>query len=511
MIPHYLNLLGQTLFDSFATDAERRWAWQVVQAIRQRYPQADQWTTGGEQAGYMDLRFGCREPDKTRASTVLFQLIRTGSGPTCHLSGRVSRQPPELRTITAATHPQPADVERWLDEVAVIVSPLLRKLSRAGSRVPLDYASPEVATNADPDLDDLLPDEPADDTLAPPPPALNLILHGPPGTGKTHATVDEALAILDPAFVARHPEAPLATPAQRAQRRQQLKARFDALAQAGRVRFVTFHQSLSYEEFVEGLRAERDEAAGGLVYPVVAGVFKALCQQAAQDVGQPYVLVIDEINRGNVSRIFGELLTLIEPSKRTGADEALSVTLPYSREPFGVPPNLHLIGTMNTADRSLAGLDIALRRRFTFQEMPPRPELLRGVTVVDVDLGELLAVMNARIEVLLDREHLLGHAYFMPLTRPGAATLPALARVFRQQVVPLLQEYFFEDWERIGWVLNDPAKRAEHRFVRQGGARTLAELFGAEVAGQLSDRRWRLNEPAFASIESYRGILARPA
>lgn len=215
------------------------------------------------------------------------------------------------------------------------------------------------------------------------------------------------------------------------------------------------------------------------------------------------VLIIDEINRGNISRIFGELITLIEPSKRAGEAEALSVVLPYSKTPFSVPNNVYLIGTMNTADRSLAGLDMALRRRFTFKEMPPRPELLDGVTVEGVDVGALLRVMNQRIEVLLDRDHCLGHAYFMPLRAQPA--LPLLAQLFQQQIVPLLQEYFFEDWQRIQWVLNDHRKPEALRFIRQP-ANDLSQLFGEEVPlnGQ---GRWELNDAAFGQVEAYAGIL----
>ncbi|WP_279507384.1 AAA family ATPase [Aeromonas veronii] len=181
------------------------------------------------------------------------------------------------------------------------------------------------------------------------------------------------------------------------------------------------------------------------------------------------VLIIDEINRGNVSRIFGELITLIEPSKRAGASEALTTTLPYSKRPFSVPDNLYLIGTMNTADRSLAGLDIALRRRFVFEEMPPKPKLLKEVVVkengVSVDIRELLTVINQRIEVLLDRDHCLGHAYFMPLK--AEPTLERLNAIFQNQILPLLQEYFFEDWQRIAWVLNDHRKSsAEAMFLK---------------------------------------------
>lgn len=222
----------------------------------------------------------------------------------------------------------------------------------------------------------------------------------------------------------------------------------------------------------------------------------------------PHVLIIDEINRGNISRIFGELITLIEESKRTGADEALEVTLPYSKKPFSVPSNVYLIGTMNTADRSLAGLDIALRRRFTFKEIPPRSDLLDDVDVEGVYIGQMLSKMNQRIEVLLDRDHCLGHAYFMPLKDDNS--IAKLSFIFRQQILPLLEEYFFEDWERIAWVLNDQNKKqSEHKFLKNVSAdlSSLANLFGAEVASNLQDRRWHINEEAFDKIESYRGIL----
>ena len=510
---------------------------------------------------------------------------------------------------------------------------------------------------------------------------LNQILFGPPGTGKTYATVEAALELLDSTCLQEH-----------LQDRPALKARFDELVQQDRIRFVTFHQSFSYEDFVEGLRATTDDATGQLRYEVVDGVFKSLCEAAAvrvtqqadapDDLGQrriwkmslgntlaedasifqecleggyvllgyggaidfagcsnrqavqtcfaeagvvpenpavdygitsvtafvsrmkvgdlivvsdgnfkfraigevtgdyqfkphaefdggysqmrpvkwlrqyqpslPHtelldgqfsqmtlyelrsptlnkeklqvllgtgtesastagdarVLIIDEINRGNVSRIFGELITLIEPSKRAGADEALSVVLPYSKRSFSVPDNLYLIGTMNTADRSLAGLDIALRRRFVFREMPPQPELLDDVEVAGLNIGQLLRVMNQRIEVLLDREHCLGHAYFMPLK--DDASLARLEAIFRNQILPLLQEYFFEDWERIGWVLNDQraSDNGTEPFIKRPQSEgSLSELFGGTVADQLNDQRWELNQMAFGSLASYQNIL----
>ncbi|MDD0981874.1 McrB family protein [Pseudomonas shahriarae] len=426
---------------------------------------------------------------------------------------------------------------------------------------------------------------------------LNQILFGPPGTGKTYATINHALQILDPAVLAGSVGSDV-------EMRRRLKLRFDELIVEGRIRFVTFHQSFSYEDFIEGLRASTDN--GQIRYHPEDGVFKKICADAAAISGvptldellqqfveraaeepltletsrgkrfsvehrygnttlscipeaslsarelpaniehvrqllhgvrpsdiycesyvrgiadhikaglpqsaqktssnrtrKPYVLIIDEINRGNVSRIFGELITLIEPSKRQGANECLPVELPYSRESFSVPDNLYIIGTMNTADRSLAGLDIALRRRFTFTEMLPQPDLLDGVLVEGLDVGQLLRVINQRIEVLLDRDHCLGHAYFIPLLEDRS--LERLELIFRNQVLPLLQEYFFEDWQRIQWVLNDHRKPPVDRFVVRY-KQDLISLFGSSVPAQ--DQVWRINVPAFKQITAYVGVIA---
>jgi 5-methylcytosine-specific restriction protein B len=512
---------------------------------------------------------------------------------------------------------------------------------------------------------------------------LNQILFGPPGTGKTYSTINQTLAILAPEFLTQNG-------GDDTESRKRLKTEFDRFAAAERVRFVTFHQSFSYEDFVEGLRALPPNSEGNpgesLAYDVAKGVFVQLCldarsdplleqklglkkdptiwkisieeassdgrtrrycfqhgearigwhkvgdireadladpsfklgsndksslssfgreieegdvlvclgtrksicavgvvtgeyeytpdvpegvrkdyvhrlpvnwllndidfditalngglgltlkavypisriswpelelglrqagfslaREAKQPAGEklPYVLIIDEINRGNISRIFGELITLIEPSKRAGAAEALEVVLPYSRRHFSVPDNVYLIGTMNTADRSLAGLDIALRRRFAFREMPPRPELLDDINFSGLNIGQLLRVMNQRIEVLLGREHCLGHAYFLPLKEEGLEDdelLVKLELIFLNQIVPLLQEYFFEDWQRIHWVLNDHRKPKLDRFTLRD-EQDVTALFGtinlpAQVGG------WRINEAAFTRPSAYAGVIA---
>ncbi len=222
-----------------------------------------------------------------------------------------------------------------------------------------------------------------------------------------------------------------------------------------------------------------------------------------------YVLIIDEINRGNIARIFGELITLLEPGKRSGSHDARKVNLPYSKQPFSVPANLYVIGTMNTADKSLAQLDLALRRRFSFIELPPSHELLSDLQVHGLAISHLLDTINQRIEVLLDRDHLIGHSYFYGLKALTTAEEreAELARVFSENIIPLLQEYFFDDHERIGWVLNDPAKSLGNQFVQQNQGRAVNELFTSAIAEQLSDRRYCINAEAFSKPEAYRGIV----
>jgi len=218
----------------------------------------------------------------------------------------------------------------------------------------------------------------------------------------------------------------------------------------GSVKFVTFHQSFAYEEFVEGIKPVPDNKSGDISFKVVNGVFKEICIQAKSDPKNKYLLVIDEINRANISKVFGELITLIEDDKRLGMPNELKVTLPYSQEEFGVPKNLYILGTMNTSDRSIALLDIALRRRFTFIELKPDPKLLENSIIAGLNLSELLTQLNKRITLLIGRDYQIGHSYFMKIDN-----LEALRFTWYHRIIPLLQEYFYHDSRRLKAVIGD--------------------------------------------------------
>ena len=353
----------------------------------------------------------------------------------------------------------------------------------------------------------------------------NMILYGPPGTGKTYITATYAVLIcgwytLDTLKNMNH---------------SKIMEIYHELEQEGRIGFTTFHQSYGYEDFIEGIRPvldkektdaqnqseeQKSEKSRNLEYTMEAGVFKAFCEKAEKS-KRPYVFIIDEINRGNISRIFGELITLIEESKRKGEADERSVILPYSGLPFSVPSNVYIIGTMNTADRSIALLDTALRRRFSFVEMMPDTEVLKDIKIevpempdtVDkkagkstIDIQKLLEIINQRIEVLYDREHTIGHAYFCGLKK--TATLDGLKNVFKKSVLPLLQEYFFDDYEKIAMVLGDNQKRnRNYKFIVEDNGKDIHTLFGKELETDMLDmlqrKKYMINEKAFDYAESY--------
>lgn len=411
----------------------------------------------------------------------------------------------------------------------------------------------------------------------------NLILYGPPGTGKTYNSKNYAVAICESKDIDEVMNEPYAD----------VLKRYNEYVSKGRIMFTTFHQSYGYEEFIEGLYPEIDDASNQIFYRIKNGVFKEFCKNTNNSIdfetawnnltddvsnnsikwgkvlitaeeqtkdklltlngsrnikipygngipftkenalkfyngeeidntqrqalkylydyfkanyfnkNHPKVFIIDEINRGNISKIFGELITLIEDTKRAGEVEEMSVTLPYSNKPFTVPSNVYILGTMNTADRSIALMDTALRRRFSFKEMLPEPNKLNGTNVDGLNIDNMLSSINNRIKVLYDREHTIGHAYFMV----DDLDLSKLASIFRNKIIPLLQEYFYEDYEKIQWVLSDNAKtNVELKFIV--AIKNEKALFKGNIdMSILPEYRYEINEKAFDNIESYKQII----
>ena len=312
--------------------------------------------------------------------------------------------------------------------------------------------------------------------------ALNVILYGPPGTGKTYETAQRCVELCDGEATD-----------------SEIRSRYRELVEAGRIEFITFHQSYGYEEFVEGLRPETGSDAG-IRLAATDGVLKRIARRARENEGEAHVLVIDEINRANVSKVMGELITLLEEDKRQGAENEVAVTLPHSGERFTLPANLHLLGTMNTADRSIALLDTALRRRFQFVELAPAPDLLQAAAeATGVPLPAVLRAMNERLEWLLDRDHLIGHAWFM-----AARTKADVDEVMRRKIIPLLAEYFYEDWAKIRAVLG-----GGNDFVR--GERLKPPPNLADDGYEEERRRWIVVPDEFAAAAYDRLVGGRPA
>lgn len=314
----------------------------------------------------------------------------------------------------------------------------------------------------------------------------NIIFYGPPGTGKTYNIDNQVLKIIS---ISKYEDVK--------DNRKELHNELRRLQVDNKVRFCTFHQSYGYEEFIEGLRPNDvgdftledgllkkiaiDAMFEGLIYELKANLIEESTCEDKNNISNEekkklvlryindsskfdffdcsqYVLVIDEINRGNISKIFGEAFTLLEEDKRLGNENEVVLKLPYSKEDFTLPPNLHFIGTMNSSDKSIAPIDIALRRRFRFREIMPDENIL---SVVDgIDLCELLKKINGRIEYLYDRDHMIGHAYFI-----GCSCLDDIAQVISYKIIPLLQEYFYEEWDKVGLILGGVGSSKDGDYI----------------------------------------------
>ncbi len=339
----------------------------------------------------------------------------------------------------------------------------------------------------------------------------NVIFYGPPGTGKTYTTAKRAVAICD-----KIAEEDLID-------YSEIMKRYNELKKKNRIEFITFHQSYGYEEFIEGIKPiilnEDDESnsenSQEIKYEIVDGIFKKFCDEArkAQDKeNNEYVFIIDEINRGNISKIFGELITLIETTKRTGKKECISTKLPYSKEEFTVPDNVYIIGTMNTADRSIALMDTALRRRFKFEEMLPDYHLLEDIFVEDkgtkVNIGAMLKVINERIEYLYDREHTIGHAVFLEKMENDKINIDInkLENIFKKNIIPLLQEYFYEDYEKIRIVLGDNAKDEDEQFIFAESIKP-KDVFEGDIGDiDIPEKKYIIKYENFRNIMAYKNI-----
>lgn len=275
---------------------------------------------------------------------------------------------------------------------------------------------------------------------------VNSILYGAPGTGKTYSTVAYALGMIDGV------DADLNEKTEE-QRKAEIE-RYNHLIDEGRIVFITFHQNYGYEDFIQGLRP--DIKSNGLSFKNEDGVFKSIADNAISDSENNYVIIIDEINRANISKVFGELITLIEEDKRWGEVNQTCVTLP-SGEIFAVPNNLYILGTMNSSDKSISLIDAALRRRFEFVELKPNADLIK-----DLVLQRIFVHLNEKLADELDSTDLLiGHSYFMGKTSGD------LTRILNKNIIPLLYEYFYDNRKKVASVLNEILKETNIEIVNE--------------------------------------------
>lgn len=282
---------------------------------------------------------------------------------------------------------------------------------------------------------------------------FNRILYGAPGTGKTYSTAELAVAVLE--------NATQRDLAEKYNSREELMKKYNEYIDDGRIIFTTFHQSYGYEEFIQGLRPNTN--SDKLSFDTVDGVFKKIADKALNDDFNDYVIIIDEINRGNISKIFGELITLIENDKRWGEDNQMSVTL-QSGDIFAVPNNLFIIGTMNTADKSISLIDAALRRRFEFMEQIPNAELIIDTKYPNSKtLKNVLNMINEYLAEELDSTDLLiGHSYFMNKSEDD------LPEILNNNIIPLLYEYFYDDKNKVRNALNYVKEKTGAKFGISG-------------------------------------------
>lgn len=332
----------------------------------------------------------------------------------------------------------------------------------------------------------------------------NIIFYGPPGTGKTYNVVNKALEIIDKELYKDLINSD--------SKESRIKAvdEFNNLMTKGQIAFCTFHQSYGYEEFVEGLKSDGKGnfvCEDGILKEIstrasYSGIIdknsnmldlnskKEIVKKNIKDKDKfnfkgkdKYVLIIDEINRGNISKIFGELLTLLEEDKRITKENQVTCKLTYTKEEFSLPPNLYIIGTMNTADRSIALMDIALRRRFNFEEITPDESLLEPIE--DIDVSKLLEIVNKRIEYFYDKDHMIGHAYLK-----NTETIDELSDCLKYKIIPLLQEYFYDDFEKIGLILGGIGESEDDNYIVYKEVINADGLFKQDKVYELADKNF---------------------